>query len=237
VVALAPRSAALRPERADIVTAAVELVLTTAFFFVVFSLVRWGIGTAGADAGVTETRLRVAIVSTLVGLVIVAFVVSRPGRFSGAHMNPAITVASYVAGRTPARRVLPYLTAQAAGSIAAAALNQLAWGPAASSAVVQPGAGWSGPAVAVAEAATLAVIIVVMLRATRYLPWLMGGLFGLQGVLLGTFTGGSANPSRQLGPALIAGEYHLLAVYLIAPMVGAVIAAYAARKSDTCQYD
>ncbi|MFI7542752.1 aquaporin [Actinoplanes sp. NPDC049599] len=227
------RASVLRPERQDLVAAAVEFWLTTAFMVSVFGLVRWGISTAAVGAGVAETRLRVAVVSMAVGLVIVGFIVSRPGRFSGAHMNPAITLASFVAGRTPARRVLPYLAAQSAGSVVAAALNQAAWGAAASGAVVQPAAGRSGSAVAVVEAVVLAIIVVVMCRVTGpWLPWIMGGLFGVQGAILGTVTGGSANPARQLGPALLAGEHRLLAVYLIAPIVGAVVAAWAARATE-----
>ncbi|PRY28823.1 glycerol uptake facilitator protein [Pseudosporangium ferrugineum] len=232
-IAVRPAATAtgLRPEPADLVTAAVEFLLTTAFMATVFGLVRWGIGTAAADAGPVELRLRVAVVSLAVGLVIVGFIVSGPGRFSGAHMNPAITLASFAAGRTPARRVLPYLVAQSAGSIAAAVLSRAAWGPAATSAVVQPAPGWSAGGVALVEAAVLAVIAAVMCRATTpYLPWIMGGLFGLQGAILGTVTGGSANPARQLGPALLAGDHRLLAVYLIAPIVGAVLAARLTRR-------
>ncbi|GIF26956.1 glycerol uptake facilitator-like aquaporin [Actinoplanes tereljensis] len=236
------RAHPLRPERADVALAAGEFGLTTAFFFTVFTLVRWGLGTAGADASGTEMWFRCAVVSMLVGMVIVGFVVSRPGRWTGAHMNPAITLALWVRGRTPARRVLPYLVAQVLGSVAAAAVARLVWGPAMADgptrwAVVQPGLGLGGrgAVVALAEAAVLALIVGVMCwvqdrRPSWPLPWIVGLMFGLQGVLLGTFTGGSANPSRQLGPALFSGQTHLLAAYLLAPIAGGVLAAWAARR-------
>ncbi|GAA0556630.1 hypothetical protein GCM10010172_44470 [Paractinoplanes ferrugineus] len=215
---------------ADLQAALVEFVLTTFFFWTVFSLVRWGIA---AD----HQRLRVVVVSMLVGLVIVGFARSRPGRFTGCHMNPAITVGLYAFGTFPGRRVLPYLVAQSAGSLAAAALTWLAWGPAAASSVVQPGAGWGGPAVFVAEAATLAVIVTTMcwMSARRPAwtwpgPWIVGMQFGVQGALLGTLTGGSANPLRQFGPAVLAGQFHLLAVYLLAPIAGALLAGVLARR-------
>lgn len=220
-----------RPDPEDLLAALVEFVLTTLFFWVVFSLVRWGIGTMPAGAGATELRVRVVVVSMLVGLVIVGFATSRPGRFSGAHMNPAITLGLYAFGTFPGRRVAPYLLAQSAGSIAAAALTWLAWGPAAASSVVQPAAGWTGTPVFAAEAGTLAVILATMcwLSARRPAwtwpgPWIVGGLFGVQGALLGTVTGGSANPMRQLGPAVFTGQFHLLAAYLIAPIAGAMLA-------------
>ncbi|WP_425271426.1 aquaporin [Micromonospora inaquosa] len=60
------------------------------------------------------------------------------------------------------------------------------------------------------------------------LAWIVGGLFGLQGAILGTLMGGSANPARQLGPALLSGEVHLLAVYLIAPITGGLLAGWIA---------
>jgi glycerol uptake facilitator-like aquaporin len=228
----------IRPTMADLRATVVEFGLTASFMTTVFGLVRWGIGTMAPVATADELRVRVAVVSVLVGLVIVGFAVSPPGRFSGAHMNPAITLGLFTSGSVPARRVLPYLTAQAAGSLTAAALTRLIWGPTVAArpvrwAVVQPGPGWNGAAVALAEAATLAVIVAVMCWVSAKWPawplaWIVGGLFGLQGAVLGTLTGGSANPARQLGPALFSGQFHLLAVYLLAPVAGAVLGGWAA---------
>ena len=57
------------------------------------------------------------------------------------------------------------------------------------------------------------------------MPWLVGILIGLGIALLGTQTGGSLNPARQFGPAVISGHTARLWVFLIAPMVGAELAA------------
>jgi hypothetical protein len=56
-------------------------------------------------------------------------------------------------------------------------------------------------------------------------PWVVGLLIGLGIALLGTSTGGSLNPARQFGPALVSGHTDKLWVFLVAPMVGAGIAA------------
>ncbi|MCM4084662.1 MIP/aquaporin family protein [Paractinoplanes hotanensis] len=233
-------SLTMRPDAEDTRSAAVEFALTTAFMATVFSLVRWVVGTMPATATARELSMRVAVVSVIIGFVIVGFACSPPGRFSGAHMNPAITLGLYAAGSFPGRRVLPYLLAQTAGSIAAAVLARIVWGSPLSGrpvrwTVVQPGPGWTGASVAVAEAATLMVIVGVMCWMTARRPgwpaaWLVGGLFGLQGALLGTLTGGSANPARQLGPALFSGEVHLLAVYLLAPVAGAMLTGWVAHR-------
>ncbi|MFC7277718.1 MIP/aquaporin family protein [Paractinoplanes rhizophilus] len=242
MVLITASASTFRPHDDDVRAALGELGLTTAFMFAVFTLVRWGMATAGAEATALDLRIRCAVVSMTVGLIIVAFAVSRLGRWTGAHMNPAITLALFVHGRTPARRVLPYLAAQTAGSVVAAALARLAWGTAMSDAparwaVVQPAAGWDSTAVAFAEAAVLGVIVTVMCWVLDHrpgwpLPWIVGLMFGLQGAVFGTVTGGSANPARQLGPALFSGQTHLLVVYLAAPVVGGVAAAWAIRWSD-----
>ncbi|GAA2564892.1 hypothetical protein GCM10010435_41740 [Winogradskya consettensis] len=227
-----------RPSDDDARAALAEFGLTTAFMTIVFSAVRWGIGTVTPAATAVELRVRVVVVSALVGLVIVGFANSRAGRFSGAHMNPAITLGLFAFGAVPARRVVLYLPAQAVGSILAAVVTRLLWGPAVAEepvrwAVVQPGHGWHGLSVAVAEAVTLGIIVTVMcrvkIRRPRWpLAWIVGVLFGLQGAVLGTLTGGSANPARQLGPALLSGEARLLAVYLLAPIIGGLLAGWIA---------
>ncbi|MFD0516511.1 aquaporin [Paractinoplanes durhamensis] len=157
----------------------------------------------------------------------------EPGDHRGAvHLRPH-----------PGRRVLPYLVAQIAGSIAAAAVAGLVWGSAMAAsptryAVVQPRTGTSGTMVALAEAAVLAIIVAAICwvpdhRPSWPMPWIVGMMFGVQGALLGTLTGGSANPARQLGPALFAGQTHVLAAYLIAPVAGAALAAWALRRRLT----
>ena len=62
-------------------------------------------------------------------------------------------------------------------------------------------------------------------RLAPFVPWLVGILIGLGIAMLGTQTGGSLNPARQFGPAVISGHTDKLWVFLLAPMVGAEIAA------------
>lgn len=61
-------------------------------------------------------------------------------------------------------------------------------------------------------------------RLAPRVPWLVGGLIGLGIAALGTQTGGSLNPARQFGPAVVSGHTEELWVFLVAPMAGAELA-------------
>jgi glycerol uptake facilitator protein/aquaporin Z len=63
-------------------------------------------------------------------------------------------------------------------------------------------------------------------RLAPFVPWVVGVSIGMAIALLGTSTGGSVNPARQFGPAILSGQTRLLWVYLLAPMLGALIATW-----------
>ena len=77
--------------------------------------------------------------------------------------------------------------------------------------------------------AVIILLIGVFLSVPRLalrVPWLVRGLIGAGIAGLGTVTGPCVNPARQFGPAVFAGQFEFLATYLIAPLVGAVVAAW-----------
>ena len=63
-------------------------------------------------------------------------------------------------------------------------------------------------------------------RLAPFVPWIVGGAIGMAIVMLGTSTGGSVNPARQFGPAVLSGQTRFLWVYLLAPMAGAMLATW-----------
>ncbi|MGR6974934.1 MIP/aquaporin family protein [Streptomyces cynarae] len=209
--------------------------LTTALLYCVVTAARW-LTSADSPVAVDNLRAATATVGVAVGIVLVLLITSPPGRRSGAHMNPAISVALWLMGAFPGRYLPAYATAQLAGSVAGTALARWCWGPivARSSmryAAVHPNPAWNTAALVCAEGGCL-VLMVLMVgfflahpSVSRWLPYAVGVATALVITVLGGLSGGSANPARQLGPALLSGGTQLLWVYLVAPLIGASLGA------------
>ncbi|MFF4137555.1 MIP/aquaporin family protein [Streptomyces mirabilis] len=217
--------------------AAREFALTTVLLYCVVTAARW-LTSPDSPLAVAGTRAAAATVGGVVGIVLVVLITSPPGRCSGAHMNPAISLALWLMGAFPGRYVPLYAAAQLAGSVAGTALGRWCWGPvvARSSlhyAAVHPSPAWNTTALMLAEAGclTLVVLMVGFFLAhpaiSRWLPYAVGATTALIITVLGGWSGGSANPARQLGPALLSGDTRLLWVYLVAPLIGALLGAVA----------
>jgi glycerol uptake facilitator-like aquaporin len=149
-------------------------------------------------------------------------------------MNPSVTVSLWLMDAFPGRDVAPYVVAQLAGSVLGTALARLAWGPAAASppvsyGAISPSPGWDASSVLVAEVGGMLAVVVVfglfLARHPHLVPYVIGLSVGLVVAVLGPRSGGSINPARQLGPALLAGQTTALAIYLLAPILGAVLGA------------
>ena len=216
---------------------AFELILTVILLFGVTSIVRWVIGPSLISRVIPQIHAELLIVGAAVALLLAGLILSPPGRASGGHMNPAISLAMWRFGVFPGAGVVPYTVAQLLGSVLGVLAARALWGqvvaePPVVFAVLQPGPGWSTGALFAAETLSMAVIVflvgtcLAVPRLAPFVPWVVGVLIGTAIALLGTSTGGSVNPARQFGPAVISGETHFLWVYLLAPMVGAVIGAW-----------
>lgn len=204
----------------------------TAEFVGTLILVLFGCG-AAVLAGDAVGQLGIAL---SFGFAIVALAYGL-GPISGGHVNPAVSLAVFLAGRMSAREMLTYWIAQFAGALAgagllfaisgdAAQLGQNGWGP-----------GYGGEfglaAAAVFEVVMTALFVGVILGATG--PGAAAGFAGLAiGLTLGAIhivgiqvTGVSVNPARSFGPAVLAGGQALnqLWLFIVAPVVGAVIGA------------
>jgi glycerol uptake facilitator-like aquaporin len=216
---------------------AYEALLTACLLFGVASVVRWVIGASPISRALPDIHLELLVVGLVVGLLLAGLILSPLGKASGGHLNPAISLAMWRFGVFPGRGVLPYWAAQLGGSLLGVLLARVAWGPPVARApcvysALRPAPGWSNAALFPAETASMAVIVLLVgfflsvPRLVPWVPWLVGGLIGAAIAGLGTVTGGSVNPARQFGPAVLAGQFGFLASYLLAPLVGAVVAAW-----------
>lgn len=170
-------------------------------------------------------------IPTVFGLVVAAMIYAV-GHISGAHFNPAVTLAFAVARHFPLREVLSYWIAQTAGALAA--IGTLA--------VLLPHGvlfGATVPAVdpmqAVAWEAVLTFflmfVIIAVATDTRAVGVMAGAAIGaavIMGALVGgPVTGASMNPARSLAPAIFQGRLDVIWIYLAGPFSGAVLAALA----------
>ena len=159
------------------------------------------------------------------GLVIMVMIYAV-GHISGAHFNPAVSLAFALTRHFPWPRLLAYLAAQITGAVAAAALLRSSLGDVADIGATLP-SGSDGQAFLWEVVLTFFLMFVIMAVATdtravgEAAAIAIGGTVALDALFGGPITGASMNPARSLGPALVAPEFTALWVYLLAPLVGA----------------
>ncbi|MGH2974877.1 MAG: aquaporin [Solirubrobacterales bacterium] len=199
--------------------------------FGVFALVFAGCGAIITEAEHPGTLGTVGI-ALVFGLIVMAMVYAT-GHLSGAHLNPAVTLAFVVTRHFPRPEALAYLAAQLAGALVAAGLLAAIWPsqPAALGATIPTLGVGSAFAYEVVLTAFLMFVIMAVATDTRAVgagaAIAIGGTVGLDALFGGPITGASMNPARSIGPALVAGELQDLWLYVAAPLVGATIGALA----------
>jgi len=172
----------------------------------------------------------------------IAAVIYALGRISGAHINPAVTIALWAIGKFPGREVVPYIVAQLIGASLGSLLFLACVGPAAATVgglgATAPFPGISyGQAILTEAIGTFLLMLVIMGVAVdeRAPPGFAGLVIGLTvgGIIttIGNITGSSLNPARTFGPYL--GDslmginlWQYYPIYIIGPIVGAVVAAW-----------
>jgi aquaporin NIP len=195
---------------------------------------------AGTGAAVVNDVSHGAIthpgVALTFGLVVLSLIYAL-GEISGAHFNPAVTLGFAAAGRFPAADVPGYLAAQLAGAFAASGLMK----------VLFPGherLGATLPAGPVAQSFVLEVVLtwflmLVILRVSYgskekgiTAGIVVGAVIGLEAMFGGPISGASMNPARSLAPAAVSGQWHAWWIYILAPVLGAVLAVPTNRLLD-----
>jgi aquaporin Z len=215
-------------------------------FFGTFWLVLGGCGSAVLAATFPDVGIGLVGVSLAFGLTVLTMAYAV-GHVSGGHFNPAVSVGLCVAGRFPAKDLLPYVVAQVIGGIAAGGvLYVIASG--------QPGfdvtagfasngyaehspGGYSLVAALVCEVILTLMFLVVILGATDrrapagFAPLAIGLALTLIHLISIPVTNTSVNPARSTGVAVFVGGWALAQLWLfwVAPIAGAVFGAWAYR--------
>jgi aquaporin Z len=158
--------------------------------------------------------------------------VSPLGRLSGAHLNPAVTLAFWLSGKVHHHDLVAFVLSQCLGALAAATLLKLGWREfeTVGYGVTRPGHGLSPLEAAGVEALMTTLLLLTILffvshvSTARWTPlavWAVVTVLVWQGA---PYTGTSLNPARSLGPAVVAGVFSNLWVYIAGPLAGSGLA-------------
>ncbi len=164
------------------------------------------------------------------GLMVMAIILFM-GTVSGAHLNPAVSIAFALRGSFPWKRVPGYIVAQFAGAVAATLLLWALIGKHGAAGLTLPGAGIPAAVAMVWELVLTVGLVSVILGTASGAQQVgalaaigVGGYIALAGLVGSPVSGASMNPARSLGPALVIGDWNAWWAYLAGPVAGGIVA-------------
>ena len=179
-------------------------------------------------------------VSMVFGLIVMVMIYSI-GNISGAHINPAVTLGFFFAGRIQKKEILPYVTSQLTGAVAAAGLLKLLFSGHESLGATLPSGGIVNAFVLEIVLSFFLMFVILNVSTGHMEKGIMagvaiGGTVALEALMGGPVSGASMNPARSLGPALLSGNISTLWIYITAPVIGAWLAHPTCRmiQGDEC---
>ncbi len=204
-----------------------------------FMIVFGGCGAVAID-GLSGEAITHYGIATAFGLIVMTMIYAT-GHISGAHFNPAVTLAFALTRHFPKKEILPYIFAQCGGAILASSLHKLTLSSIArlpeinttlNYGVTQPMDGRFLTAVIWEFLLTFFLMLVIIAVATDYRAvgqaagLAIGGTVWFEAMFAGPLCGASMNPARSLGPALVSGQWDHFIAYLIGPTLGAAAGAW-----------
>ena len=175
------------------------------------------------------------------GLVVLAMIYTV-GDVSGAHLNPAVTLGFWAARRFPGGSVGPYIVSQCAGAFAASGLLRALFPQNQWLGATEP-AGSAGQSLVLELVLTALLMFVILSVSTGAQEKgitagiAVGAVIALEALFAGPVCGASMNPARSLAPAVVSGHLGNLWIYIVGPVVGAVVAVGGCRcvqENDCC---
>ena len=206
-----------------------------------FSMVFCGTGamTINEITGGDVTHVGIAISW---GLIVMAMIYAF-GDISGAHFNPAVTVAFAYAKKFSWSEVPKYIIAQCVGAIAASSLLVFLFPQSEFLGATLPAEGFEPYKAFILELLLTYFLMLVIINVSTGAKEIgviagiaIGGVVLLEAMFAGPMTKASMNPARSLGPALLSGQLQHLWLYLTAPFIGAILAVLSCKlvKDEQC---
>jgi aquaporin Z len=185
-----------------------------------------------AGGGILHAQGQISLAAAVVapGLMVLAIILFM-GAVSGAHPNPAVTLAFAVRRDFPWKRVPGYVITQLLGATLACSFLLAVFGNIRHTGATLPGPGytdWQAFLMEIALTATLLSVILGTASAAQNVGAIgafeVGGYIALAGLWAAPVSGTSMNPARSFGPALVSGDWKSYWVYVAGPLIGAAIA-------------
>lgn len=185
----------------------------------------------------TLSHLGVALVF---GLAVLSAIYAY-GDISGAHINPAVTLGFWAAGRFPGRQIVPFISAQFTGAILAGGALRILFPGAEGLGETLPSGSFSQSFMleAIMSWWLMTVIFSVSEGAKEkglVAGIVVGSVVAMEAAFGGPISGASMNPARSLGPALITGQFHSLWIYMAAPTFGCLAAVFSFKWVHHSRY-
>lgn len=208
-----------------------------------FALVFCGTGAIIIDqqSGGAVTHVGVAVTF---GLIVMSMIYSL-GNISGAHLNPAVSIGFAIAGRFPVKRLPGYIVSQLIGALLASFIlrflfptNELL------GATIPAGSEMQSFILEMILTFFLMFVIIKVADGSKeqgmFAGLAIGAVIGLEAMFAGPICGASMNPARSISPAIVSGHLEHLWLYIIAPIMGAILAiplcAYLAVNNTNANY-
>ncbi|MGN6569716.1 MAG: MIP/aquaporin family protein [Flavipsychrobacter sp.] len=162
------------------------------------------------------------------GLIVMSMIYAL-GNVSGAHFNPAVSIAFSIAGHFPARQLLPYIVSQLAGAtLASLTLRYLFPANELLGATLPAGSDMQSFILELILSFFLMLVIIAVAKGSMeqgmFAGLAIGAVVALEAMFAGPICGASMNPARSFAPAIVSGHTEHLWLYLAAPTIGAALA-------------
>lgn len=194
-----------------------------------FALVFCGTGAIIIDQQTNGQVGHIGVAITF-GLIVTSMIYAF-GDKSGAHFNPAVTIAFSLANLFPKKQILPYIVSQIVGAFLASAILKFLF-PANINLGATIPAGSSLQSFILEIVLTFILMLVILFTSQgsketgTMAGFAIGGVVLLEAMFAGPICGASMNPARSLSPAIASGNVSTLWIYLTAPIVGATLATF-----------